>query len=137
MAGLLGYNPYGSPSMGGGTGEMPAGGKLNAPSVSGLSPAILLDILPQFKVGKTAFEAAPLAFGIVQKVTKKYPGTYVVRKKGRTFKVEKDDELKAWRLSESKSGSDNVLNWRDWDWWETLPTKKDAIKWIDRILDKP
>ena len=34
MAGLLDYFPYGSPLMGHGTGEMPAGGRLNAPSIS-------------------------------------------------------------------------------------------------------
>ena len=34
MAGLLDYFPYGSSLMGHGTGEMPAGGKLNAPSIS-------------------------------------------------------------------------------------------------------
>jgi|10_taG_2_1085330.scaffolds.fasta_scaffold72809_2 hypothetical protein len=34
MAGLLNWNPYGSPLMGQGAGEMPAYGKLNAPSIS-------------------------------------------------------------------------------------------------------
>ena len=34
MAGLLNWDPYGSPLMGYGTGEMPAYGKLNAPSIS-------------------------------------------------------------------------------------------------------
>ena len=34
MAGLLNWNAYGSPLMGQGVGEMPAYGKLNAPSIS-------------------------------------------------------------------------------------------------------
>ena len=53
MAGLLDYFPYGSPLMGHGTGEMPAGGKLNAPSISQAE-----DLLP-YLLSASIYRQAP------------------------------------------------------------------------------
>ena len=64
MAGLLDYLPYGSPLMGGGTGEMPAGGKLNAPSISQAE-----DLLP-YLLSASVYRQAPRFPAWAKKVVK-------------------------------------------------------------------
>ena len=64
MTGILDYMPYGSPLMGHGTGEMPAGGKLNAPSISQAE-----DLLP-YLLSASVYRQAPRFPAWAKKVVK-------------------------------------------------------------------
>ena len=64
MAGLLDYLPYGSPLMGHGTGEVPAGGKLNAPSISQAE-----DLLP-YLLSASVYRQAPRFPAWAKKIVK-------------------------------------------------------------------
>ena len=76
MAGLLDYFPYGSPLMGHGTGEMPAGGRLNAPSISQAE-----DLLP-YLLSASVYRQAPRFPAWAKKTVKGRRGSRGKSKRG-------------------------------------------------------